>query len=109
MVFMQYELWVNVAVAIFLGTVDWPMYFSVPSNSAGSLCETQFGPVSSDKYWQQKKERFYSSIVHKRFGCTSDEMPVFCFSFFFRMGNTADAGSDNITFRCARSASKDEL
>ena len=29
--------------------------------------------------------------------------------FFFRMGNTADAGSDNITFRCARSASKDEL
>ena len=29
--------------------------------------------------------------------------------FFFRMGNTADAGSDNITFRCARTASKDEL
>ncbi|XP_073232661.1 inactive C-alpha-formylglycine-generating enzyme 2-like [Porites lutea] len=26
-----------------------------------------------------------------------------------RMGNTADAGSDNITFRCARTASKDEL
>lgn len=26
-----------------------------------------------------------------------------------RMGNTADAGSDNIMFRCARSASKDEL
>jgi len=25
------------------------------------------------------------------------------------MGNTADAGSDNIMFRCARSASKDEL
>ena len=36
MVFMQYELWINVAVAIFLGTVD----FSVPSNSARSLCET---------------------------------------------------------------------
>ena len=27
----------------------------------------------------------------------------------FRMGNTADAGSDNIMLRCARSASKDEL
>ncbi|EDO43741.1 predicted protein [Nematostella vectensis] len=26
-----------------------------------------------------------------------------------RMGNTADAGSDNISFRCARSLSKDEL
>lgn len=26
-----------------------------------------------------------------------------------RMGNTADAGSDNIMFRCARRASKDEL
>lgn len=32
-----------------------------------------------------------------------------CSFLCFRMGNTADAGSDNIMFRCARSASKDEL
>ena len=33
----------------------------------------------------------------------------FSFHLLFRMGNTADAGSDNIAFRCARSVSRDEL
>lgn len=55
----------------------------------------------------RKRKDFIAALFRR--GSAVLQIKCQFFVFFFRMGNTADAGSDNITFRCARSASKDEL
>ena len=47
MVFMRYELWVNVPVAIFLGTVDWPALTPVGLN--GSFGLERYVRIRKDK------------------------------------------------------------
>ena len=57
----------------------------------------------------RKRNDFIAALFRRDSAVLQMKCQFFVFPFFFRMGNTADAGSDNITFRCARSASKDEL
>ena len=74
--------------AVFVGFQNMPLHCRV----------THFFPTINPRklYFDFHPVLFYINII------------LFYF-VHFRMGNTADAGSDNIMFRCARSASKDEL
>lgn len=62
----------------------------------------------SDEFKEKGRERKYvlrgGSYIDTVDGKNNHKVTVTT-----RMGNTADAGSDNITFRCARTVSKDEL